>query len=50
MGCTNSPETGSEPAGMPADLARVVAAWPTLPEAVRAGILAMVVVVLPTAR
>jgi hypothetical protein len=28
--------------GLPPDLAAVVAAWPTLPEPVRAGILAMV--------
>ena len=41
-GCTNSSETGSEPAPMPPDLAAVVAAWPTLPEPVKAGILAMV--------
>ena len=41
-GCTNSPERGSETAEMPDDLALVVAAWPDLPEALRAGILAMV--------
>jgi hypothetical protein len=32
----------SEPSPLPADLARVVAAWPDLPAAVKAGVLAMV--------
>ena len=41
-GCTNSPETGPDTAEMPDDLAVVVAAWPDLPEPIRAGILAMV--------
>ena len=30
------------PRPLPADLARVVAAWPNLPDAVKAGVLAMV--------
>ena len=41
------PDEGIGPAGataapLPADLARVVAAWPSLPPAVRAGVLAMI--------
>jgi hypothetical protein len=32
---------------LPPDLAAVVAAWPTLPEAIRAGILAMVEAAAP---
>jgi hypothetical protein len=32
----------TDPPDLPPDLAAVVAAWPTLPEAIRAGILAMV--------
>ena len=42
VGCTNSPETASKPASMSNELARVVAAWPSLSEPVRVGILAMV--------
>jgi hypothetical protein len=41
-GCTNRPETASEPGEMPDDLAAVVAAWESLPELMRAGIVAMV--------
>ncbi len=43
---TVGPETagqlGSEPPAMPADLARVVSAWPNLPPAIRAAVLAII--------
>ena len=41
----NAPAPADAPCGpvpLPADLSRVVAAWPSLPPAVRAGVLAMV--------
>ncbi len=41
----NSPDTDSETGSLPLhdpDLANVVAAWPDLPEAIKAGIVAMV--------
>ena len=38
---TENPPSDNRP-DLPPDVARIVAAWPTLPEAIRAGILAMV--------